>query len=65
MVLKDGIGRGLEEQFLTDPVAARQYLENPGKILALENPLIARLIECVSPILGCYDFFGWAGCIQP
>eukprot|EP00884_Botryococcus_braunii_P016348 jgi/Botrbrau1/3397/Bobra.0337s0036.3 len=45
LVIKDGISRGLEEQFPTDPKAAREFLTSPGKILALENPLIARLTE--------------------
>jgi hypothetical protein len=44
-VLKDGVGRGTEEQFTTDPVAAREFLTNPNKILELDDPLITKLKE--------------------
>lgn len=42
-VITEGVGRGSEVEDDVDPVAAREYLTNPTKLLSVDLPFIQEL----------------------
>lgn len=42
-VITDGVGRGSEVEDDVDPVAAREFLANPTKLLSVDLPFVQDL----------------------
>lgn len=49
--LHEGIGRGTEEEEDLDPVAAREFLTTPSKLLQLDSPLVQKVRRFADPNL--------------
>jgi hypothetical protein len=45
--LREGIGRGTEEEEDLDPVAARRFIAEPAALLQLDSPLVQKVRRCV------------------
>ncbi|KAK9838485.1 hypothetical protein WJX81_002529 [Elliptochloris bilobata] len=68
-VLKDGIGRGTEEEEDLDPIAARQFLTAPSQLLQLDSPLVQKVrretgveeLVCLGGFHNVRSDFDWAG----
>ena len=52
-IITDGVGRGSEVEDDVDPKAAREFLDNPSKLLALDLPFIQELKQCAAVPLSC------------
>jgi hypothetical protein len=52
-ILQDGIGRATEIEEPLDPVAARQFLQQPSQLLKLPSELMQNLARWVVPGLSC------------
>ena len=46
--ITEGVGRGSEVEDDVDPVAAREFLKYPSKLLALDLPFIQELKQCAT-----------------
>ena len=52
--LREGVGRGTEEEEDLDPIAARQFLSQPSKLLELDSPLVQKVRRSVlAPSMLC------------
>lgn len=68
-VLKDGIGRAPEEEEPVDPALARQFLQDPAKLLHLGTPLLENLksslgvsqLVCLGGFNNTRQEFEWGG----
>ena len=52
-VLSDGIGRGTEEEEDLDPVAAREYLTAPSRLLQLDSHLVQKVCRRAAWLPSC------------
>lgn len=59
-ILQDGIGRATEIEEPLDPVAARQFLQQPSQLLQLPSQLMQNLARWGSNA-GCCVLTAWCG----